>query len=122
MASTAGDVDRGEIRRAMRRVSCIAPVDLDLVAGLIRDERGGHHPAEEALLGQVAIEPIAAGAGLAHKDQPSALGVDPADELVDVGLAGPGGTEVEHLGVLRIGNIGNRDGLLYGHPDRRTVC
>ena len=96
----------------MRRVSCIAPVGLDLVAGLLRDERGGHHPAEEALLGQIAIEPIAAGAGFVHKHQLSAFGVEPADELVDVGLAGPDGTEVEDLGVLRIGNLGNRNGLL----------
>jgi len=90
----------------------IAPVGLDLVAGLLRDQRGGHHPAEEALLGEVAIEPIAAGAGLVHKDQLSAFGVEPADELINVALAGPDGTEVQHLGVFRIGDIGNRDGFL----------
>jgi len=61
---------------------------------------------------EIAVEPIAAGAGLVHEHQLSALGVKLADELIDVGLAGRDRTEVEHLGVLRIGNIGDRDGLL----------
>ncbi|MCI0627703.1 MAG: hypothetical protein L0387_39640 [Acidobacteria bacterium] len=42
----------------------------------------------------------------------SAFGVELADELINVGLAGPDGTEVAHLGVLRIADIGDRDGLL----------
>jgi hypothetical protein len=29
-------------------------------------------------------------------------------------VAGPDGTEIEHLRVLRIGDIGDRDGLLMG--------
>jgi hypothetical protein len=48
---------------------------------------GGHHPAEEALLGEIAVQPIAAGAGLVHKHQLSALRAELADELFE----GPAG-------------------------------
>ena len=79
-----------------------------------------HHP-EEALLGEIAVQPIAAGAGLVHKDQLSALGVEPADELVDVGLAGPDGTEVEHRRPSHRRPRRPR-WTPYRDPDRRTVC
>ena len=62
--------------------------DVTGAAGLLGDERGGHHPAEEALLGEIAIAPVAARVGFVHEHQLSALGAELADELVDVGTDG----------------------------------
>jgi hypothetical protein len=42
-----GNVDRGKVPRTHEagELHGIAPVGLDLVAGLLRDKRGGQHPA-----------------------------------------------------------------------------
>ena len=63
------------------------------------------------MLGQVTIEPVATGTSLVSKDK--FLGFPPklADQLVDVTLMGPDGTERDDLCLAVVGDIGDRDGL-----------
>jgi len=87
-----GDIDRVRSPERMSRASCAAsPVGLDPIPGLLGDERRGDHPAGEPFLGEVAIEPVAAGAGLIDEHQGMALGLELADELVDVALTSTDG-------------------------------
>jgi hypothetical protein len=111
-----GDIDRREILRAHE--SCelrgIAPVGLDPISGLLGDERRGDHPAGEPFLGEVAIEPVATRAGLVDEDQGVALGLELADELVDVALTSPDATQRDHFCIPLLGGIRHRDRLLMG--------
>ena len=67
----------------------ITTIRFDTVAGLLRDQGRGDDPAAVAFFGQIAIEPIAAGAGFIDKDELLALGLQLPDELVDITLPGP---------------------------------
>jgi len=60
-----GDVDRRQIPAAHEpgQRDGVAAVGLDPITGLARDERGGDDVAGQALPGQVAVEPVPAGAG-----------------------------------------------------------
>ena len=52
----------------------IPAVGLDAIPGFARDEQGGHHGAGMAQMGQLPVDPIAAGAGLIAKGQDFPLG------------------------------------------------
>jgi len=66
-----GDRDRREITGSCQagQVHGIAAIRFDPVPWLFGNQRGGHPPAVVTLLGQIALEPVAAGTGFIDKDQ-----------------------------------------------------
>ena len=91
-----------------RQLHAVAAVGLDLVAGLLRDQRGGDDKTLEPLPGQVAVQDVAAGAGFIGEDEAGSLALKPADELVDVSLAGADLSDVGHLVNIQTDEEGGR--------------
>jgi len=91
----SGNVDGGEVAGAQEpcELNGVATVGFDAVAGFLRDQGRGHDDALEALPAKVAVQDVAAGAGLVGEQEPRGFAVEPAQELVDVGLAGADGAE-----------------------------
>ena len=104
-----GDIDRGEVTRAHQagQLDGVTTVGFDAVAGLLGDQRGGDDPAVVAFLRQIAVEPVATGSGFIDKDEVFGFGLQLADELIDVTLAGADGAEVDDLGAVILGDIGH---------------
>ena len=65
-----------------------------------------------ALFRQITLEPVPTGARFIDKDQVFGFGWPLADELINVGRPGADGAEVEDVGVMVLGNIGDSDRLL----------
>ena len=82
-------VDARQIARAEqpREFDRIASVGLHLVAGLLRNQRRRDDLTGEPLAGQVAIEGVAARAGLVGKHQRGRLRLQPPDQFVEVPAA-----------------------------------
>ena len=80
----AREIARAEQPREFDR---IASVRFHFVAGLLRDQRGRHDLTGEPLGDQVAIEGVAARAGLVRKHQRGRLRLQPPDQFVEVRLA-----------------------------------
>jgi hypothetical protein len=96
----------------------IPTIGVDVVARLLRDERGGDDPADLALLGESAGAPIPTRTRFRDQDQMCAVGLQLPDAVVEVVLARANGAEVNDLGVVFVGNVGDRDGLLMNiHSD-----
>jgi hypothetical protein len=104
-----GDIDRGEISRARQagQLHGIPTVGFDPVAGLFRDQRGGHDPAGVAFFHQVPGEPVAIRAGLIDENPVLRLGLHLTDELINVTLAGANGAEVHDLGAVILRHVGH---------------
>jgi len=110
----AGHVDGGEIAGAQPVCDLhrVAPVGLHLVPGPLGNQRGRHDLAVEPLRGEVAMQHVAAWAGLVGEHQAAGVAVKPAHQLVEVGLAGPDRTdEVGWIGATGRG-VGDADGIL----------
>jgi hypothetical protein len=60
-----------------------------------------------AFLGEIAVEPIATGAGFIDKDKVRAFGLQPTDELIDITLSRPDVAEGDDFGVVVLGDIGD---------------
>jgi len=58
------------------------------------------------------MQGVAAGAGLVSEHEAGGFALQPADELVDVGLAGADGAEEGDLGRAFLGGVGDGDGIL----------
>jgi hypothetical protein len=65
-----------------------------------------------AFLGQIAIEPVPTGSRFIDKDQVLGFCLQLADELINVGVPGANGAEVDDISIVVFGNIGDSDGLL----------
>jgi len=106
------DIDRRESTRAHqpRQLDGITTSSGDSVAGLLRNQGGGDDPAAVAFFGQRAIEPRAAGAGFIDKYQLFRLRLHLSDQLIDITLACPNGSQIGHLSAVILGDIrsGNR--------------
>jgi hypothetical protein len=63
------------------------------------------------LFGEISVEPVATGAGFIDKDQRLGLGLQLADEVVNVTVACADGTKVGYLGPMLLSDVGYRDGL-----------
>jgi hypothetical protein len=82
------------------------------------DQGGRDDPADLAYFGEIAGEPIAIRAGFIDKDEVRACGLQPPDELSDVTLPRPNVTEGDALGVVFLGDRGDRDRVLMDiHAD-----
>jgi hypothetical protein len=108
------DVDRLEITAAHQasKRDRVAAVRLHAVAGLSRNERRRDHVTAEALSGEVAIQPIAARAGLIDEDERRTFRLELANQLVDVGLARADRTQRGDLRAALVRRVGYGDGFL----------
>jgi hypothetical protein len=71
-----------------------------------------------AFLGQIAVEPIATGTHLIHKDAGGGLGWHRSDQPIEVTLPRADGAQKAHFGPVILGHIGDGDGLLVDlHAD-----
>jgi hypothetical protein len=96
----------------------VTAVGFDPIPGLLRDQGGGHDPADIPFFRQIAIEPIPAGAGFIDEDEVFALRVQLPNEHVDVTLAGADATERNHLGIVFFRDIGDSNRLFMNiHSD-----
>jgi len=108
------DIDRGEIAGAQqaREFDSIPSVGLDLVAGSFRDQGGCDDAALQPLPSQVAMKHVPARTGLVGELQVRGFALESADELVDVRLPGPDGSdEVRGIGPVGLG-VGDADRVL----------
>jgi hypothetical protein len=85
---------------------------LDRVAGFFRNAGGGDDETLEALAGEVAVKDVATGAGLIGENETGRFRVEPADELVDVALAGADGIDERDVRVAILAGVGDGDGVL----------
>ncbi len=108
------DVDRGEASGVQQagELDGMAPIVLDLVCRTFGDQGTGDDVAAESLAGEVALEVVAAGAGLLDEDELRGLALERADQLVHIGLVRPDGTdEVGRIGAVGPA-VGDGDGVL----------
>jgi hypothetical protein len=89
----------------------ITAVGFDAVASLFGNEGGRDNPAVITFVGQVAVEPVAAWSGFIDKDEVLGLGLQFADELIDVAVAGADGPVIDDLGVVIFGDLGDRNSI-----------
>jgi len=109
-----GYINGGQIARAHEagQLNGIASVGLDTVSRFAGDQRRSDHVTLIAFLGEVPIETVPAGTSFIDEDELLRLGLQPADELVDIPLAGTDATDKYHLGTAIVGRIGDRDKIL----------
>jgi hypothetical protein len=86
----------------------IAPIGLHFVARLLGNQRGRDHVAGKALAGQVAVQVIAARAGLVGEYERRRLALQPSNQFVEIALACADRTE-KH-GRVRALSLCVRDG------------
>jgi hypothetical protein len=108
------DINGVEVARAQqaRQLDGVAPIGLDAVSWLFWDERGSNDQAGDPTPGEVAIEKIAARTGLVSYDEAVGLGLEPADEPVDVGGSGADAADIGDLGTAIVEDVSNRKGVL----------
>jgi hypothetical protein len=109
-----GDSDAGEGTGAPQAgaLDGVAPLGVEAGARLVGQESGRDDPAHRAFGGQIAREPVPAGACVIAKDEVWGVGVQRAHELLTVGLPGTEGAKVEALGLVIVGDRGHRDGIV----------
>ncbi|HEX9870605.1 MAG TPA: hypothetical protein VGC99_18825, partial [Candidatus Tectomicrobia bacterium] len=115
------DIDRDEIARAYEpgQLSGVSAIGCDSIAGVFRHQRGRHHPTALALLRQIALEPRAARAGLVATHEVCTLGLERAEQLIEVTRPRPEGAEGDDLRALCLGHRGDRDRVLRDIPSHR---
>jgi len=108
------DVDGVEVTRAQqaRQLDGVAPVGLDAISWPFWDERGGDDQARDPTPGEKAMEKIAARSGFVSYDEAIGLGLEPADEPVDVGGSGADAADKRDLGAAIVGDVGHRERIL----------
>jgi hypothetical protein len=122
-----GDLDRGEIPRAHHpgQWHGITAIGVDAVTRLVGHAGGRDDPAVITFVGQVAVEPVAAGSGFRDQDEGWGLGWPCADEVSAVAVAGADGTKRAAVGVVSVGDRGHRDRIVVDiQTDREcaSVC
>ena len=108
-----GNIHGGEVPRAHQpsELDGIPTVGFHAVAGLFGNHGGRDHPAAMSLLRQITREPVPTGSRFIDTDQVFGLGWHVSKELINIGLPGADGAEVDHLSVVRFGDIGHCDGV-----------
>jgi hypothetical protein len=103
-------VHAGEIARAeqAREFDGVAAIGLHLVAGLFRNQRRRHDLTGETLLGQIAMQHVAAGTGLVREHEVRCFRLQASNQFVEVRLPRPERPH-EHRGVGGLA-LGVRDG------------
>ena len=105
-----GDRDDGEITRAGQpgQLHGLSAVGCDPIAWFLGAQRGGHPPAVVAFVRQIAVAPVATGAGCLDEEQRCGLRGHCADEVIDVTLAGATSAERGDLRPMILSHIGDR--------------
>jgi hypothetical protein len=118
------DINWGQITGAHYADQCcgIAPVGFYPVTRLLWDEGGSDDPAGVALFGEVAVEPVAAGAGLVDEHELAAAGGKAPEQLVYVALPGADGAEGHHIGIPVFGGISDSDRVLMNIETYEESC
>jgi hypothetical protein len=114
------DIDRGESARAPQAgpLDRITTGRVDPIAGLVREQRGGHHPADVAVRGERAGGPIPPWPRFIDKDRLLAVGRQFPDALVAIAWARTDGAEGEALSMVFVGDRGDGHRVLMAiHPD-----
>jgi hypothetical protein len=109
-----GDRDRWAIARAPQTGPWdgVTTVGVDPIAGLLGDQGGGHDPAEVACVGERTVEPIPTRPRFRAQDQRLAFGRQFPEQRVAIARARADGAEVDDLGVVCCGYVGDSAGLL----------
>jgi hypothetical protein len=71
---------------------------------------------------QIARAPVPTGARCIDEDPGVGVGVQRAHEVIDLGLPGAEGAEVDHLSVVSVGDIRHGDELLMPIPSARQCA
>jgi hypothetical protein len=115
-----GDIHPGEITGtgSPGQLHGVPAVGCDPVARFVGNQGGSDHPTIVPLLGEIAIEPLATGAGFRDKDQRGGFGWHLTDHLGDVTWSGADAAEVEDLGAVLLRHVGDTHRLLVDiHAD-----
>jgi hypothetical protein len=114
-----GDIDRREIPETHQPGERygVASVSLDAVAWFLRDERRGDHPADEVLLGEIAVSPLPTGTCLIDREKMLGLGLERADQGIDVVLPCADGVQEDYLSAPLFPEHRPRQWTLCAHPD-----
>jgi hypothetical protein len=107
-----GDIDGGEITRAHPpgQWHRVTTVGVHAVARLLGNQCGSDDPAAQVLLRAITLEPVPAGSRVIDQDQVGGVGWKRSDEVINVGLPGADGAEVDGLSAVFLGDRGHRDG------------
>jgi hypothetical protein len=95
------------------------------IAGLLGDQGGRDDAADLAFVGELAVAPLATRAGFLNQDEVRAVGWQPAAEVIDSARSRPDGPEGDDLGVMFVGDIGDRDRLfmdIHSDVERARRC
>jgi hypothetical protein len=119
-----GDIDRGAITRARQAgpLHGVPTIRCDPITRLVGQQRGRHDPAVVGCFPQLAVEPGATRTGCIDKDQRFGRRLPLSDELIEVTLTWPHGSQVGHLRAVRLGPRQPPQSSLGGHPGRCRVC
>jgi hypothetical protein len=107
-------VDRRQIARAKQtsELDGISPIRLHSLARLLGNEGGGHDQTRDAFLRERPIQAVAARTGLAGDDEPGGVTVQPSKELFEVGFSRANLPDVDDVGRVVDGGVGDRDAVL----------
>jgi hypothetical protein len=83
----------------------ITPVGFHAIDRLFGNQGRGDNPIAVALFRQIAIEPIATGAGFIDKDEVLALRQEASNQFVDIALSSANGAKVGDLGLVFLGHV-----------------
>jgi hypothetical protein len=75
-------------------------------------DRRVHHFVGTVSPQHVAVQPVPAGTGLVHEHEGRALGLQPADQLVDVALPSADRPERHDVGATVVGGVDDGNGIL----------
>jgi hypothetical protein len=102
-----GNIDWGQITRAHqpRQLHGVAAGGFHPVARLFRNQGGGDDPAAMSFLGQITIEPVATRSCFIDKDEVFGLGLQFADEAIDVDMSCAGGAEVDDVRIMILRDV-----------------
>jgi len=103
----------------------ITTVGFDAVTGLLGNQRRGHAPTAASFFRQIAVEPVATWARFIDQDQVFRLGLELADEMIEVGLSRADGAQVADFSAVVFGDVSDSNRFLMDiHADvtRARLC
>jgi hypothetical protein len=113
-----GDIDGGESTRAHQTGPWdgVTTVSLDASASLFGHQGRGDDPADMASFGKITLAPVATRPRFIDQDQVWGLGWHRSHALINIGLPGADGAEVDHLSLVICGDRGHGDGVFVDIP------
>jgi hypothetical protein len=118
-----GDVDGRKIPGARQAGEGhgVALIGFHSIARFSRDQRGGDDATRQALPGEIAVKPVAAGPGLVDERQLRALALHLTNEGVDVALSRADRAHVHGIGGAFGARVGDDNGVLV-HVEADIQC